>query len=86
MGALQSGPIPAYPPEALRQRVQGLVELDVSVGSDGSVQSVHLVKGPAELATAAMTAVRAWRYSQTVLGGRPVETEQSVYLTFKLGK
>jgi protein TonB len=86
MGALQSSPLPAYPPEALRQSIQGLVELDVFIGTDGNVQTVHLVRGPAELAAAAMTAVRGWHYSQTALGGRPVETEQSVYLTFKLGK
>jgi TonB family protein len=86
LGPLLSSPVPSYPPEALRQQVQGVVELDVFLGVDGKVQSVHLVKGPAELAAAAMGAVRAWRYGQTVVGGRPMETEQSIFFTFKLSK
>jgi TonB family protein len=86
IGAMASSPVPAYPPEALRQQIQGLVELDVFVGTDGTVQSVHLVRGPAELAAVAMSAVRGWRYSPTVLGGKPVEAQQSVFFTFKLGK
>lgn len=86
IGALASSPVPAYPPEALRQQIQGLVELDVSVAADGTVQSVHLVRGPAELAVVAMNAVRGWRYSPTMLGGKAVEAQQSVFFTFKLGK
>jgi TonB family protein len=86
IGALAGSPVPAYPAEALRQQIQGLVELDVFVGTDGTVQSVHLVRGPAELAAVAMSAVRGWKYSPTVLGGKAVEAQQSVFFTFKLGK
>jgi TonB family protein len=86
VGRLKSGPAPPYPVEALRQQIQGTVELEVLVGADGNILSVHLVKGPPELASAAMGAVRSWQYGQTTLGGHPVETDQSIYFTFKLTK
>jgi outer membrane biosynthesis protein TonB len=86
IGRLKSGPTPPYPIEALRQQIQGTVELDVLVGADGSILTVHLVKGPPELASVAMSTVRSWQYGQTTLGGRPVETDQSIYFTFRLTK
>jgi outer membrane biosynthesis protein TonB len=86
IGRLKSGPAPPYPVEALRQQIQGTVELEVLVGTDGSILTVHLVKGPPELASVAMGTVRSWQYGQTTLGGHPVETDQSIYFTFKLTK
>jgi periplasmic protein TonB len=86
IGRLKSGPTPAYPVEALRQQIQGMVELEVLVGADGNILTVHLVKGPPELAGVAMGTVRSWQYGQTTLGGKPVETDQSIYFTFKLTK
>ena len=86
IGRLKSGPVPPYPIEALRQQIQGIVELEVLVGADGNILTVHLVKGPPELASVAMGAVRSWQYGQTILGGHPVETDQSIYFTFKLTK
>jgi TonB family protein len=86
LGPLLSSPLPAYPADAQRKQIQGVVELDVFVAADGSVQEVHFIKGPADLADAALDAVRGWHYGSTVLGGRPVETEQSIFLTFKLAK
>ena len=86
IGRLKSGPAPPYPIEAQRQQIQGTVELEVLVGADGNILSVHLVKGPPELASAAMGTVRSWQYGQTTLGGHPVETDQSIYFTFKLTK
>jgi TonB family protein len=86
VGRLKSGPAPPYPVEALRQQIQGTVELEVLVGADGSILTVHLVKGPPELASVAMGTVRSWQYGPTILGGHPVETDQSIYFTFKLTK
>jgi outer membrane biosynthesis protein TonB len=86
IGRLKSGPAPPYPIEAQRMQIQGTVELEVLVGADGNILSVHLVKGPPELAGVAMGTVRSWQYGQTTLGGHPVETDQSIYFTFKLTK
>lgn len=86
IGPLLSSPLPAYPADAQQKLIQGLVELDVMVAADGSVQSVRFVSGPAELSDVAMNAVRGWHYGSTVLGGHPVAVEQSVFFTFKLSK
>ncbi len=75
---------PVYPEEAKRQGIEGAVRLHVIVGGDGAVQSVALTGGPALLAKAAASAIREWRYAQTLVGGQPVETEQDVVVTFRL--
>jgi periplasmic protein TonB len=75
---------PTYPEEAKRQGLDGEVKLHVVVGRDGTMQSVALVSGPAVLGKAAASAVRKWRYSQTLLGGQPIETEQDIVVKFRL--
>ena len=75
---------PVYPEDAKHQGIEGAVKLHVVVGRDGSVQSVEPISGPGSLANAAMSAVRAWRYAQTLLGGQPVETEQDIVVKFRV--
>jgi len=75
---------PIYPEEAKRQGIEGTVKLHVVVGHDGAVQSAEPMSGPDLLAKAATSAVREWRYTQTLLGGQPVETEQDIVVKFRL--
>jgi TonB family protein len=75
---------PVYPEEAKSQGIVGTVTLHVVVGRDGSVQSVEPMSGSGLLAKAAISAVREWRYAQTLLGGQPVETEQDIVVTFRV--
>lgn len=84
IGGLVSGVPPAYPPEALAEQLQGRVELRVAVRRDGTVQDVQVVNGPVALATAAMRAVSAWRFEQTLFGGQPVETDRAIVMVFAL--
>jgi TonB family protein len=88
-GNLQIGQLisirqPAYPQNAARQRIEGTVKLRAIVGQDGTVRTVELVGGPFELAPAATSAVRNWRYEQTLLDGQPVESEEDITLVFRL--
>jgi TonB family protein len=75
---------PVYPEEAKSQGIMGTVTLHVVVGRDGSVQSVEPMNGSGLLAKAAISAVREWRYAQTLLGGQPVETEQDIVVKFRV--
>jgi TonB family protein len=75
---------PVYPEEAKHQGIEGTVKLHVVVGRDGSVQSVESMGGPDLLVKAATSVVRDWHYSQTLLGGQPVETEQDIVIKFRL--
>jgi len=77
---------PVYPAEAQRQGIEGPVKVHVVFSSEGAVTKVTFVSGPQELATAAMDAVRQWRYSPTLFDGEPVETEGNVTIRFRLAE
>jgi TonB family protein len=75
---------PEYPEQALAQHVQGPVLLDLRIGRDGTVQAIKVVSGDAQLAAAAATAVRQWRFKPQLVHGRPVEMETQITLRFTL--
>ena len=75
---------PEYPEQALAQRVQGAVLLEVRINPDGAVQEVKLVSGPPLLAEAAIAAVRQWRFKPRRVNGRAVEMETRITLKFTL--
>ncbi len=85
IGQLISFREPSYPIEAVRERVEGTVTLRVDVSQVGTVESVRLLSGPPLLAAAAVNSVRTWRYRQTSLNGRAVESIEDVAITFRLG-
>ena len=73
---------PVYPPEARPQKLQGAVVLQATIGRDGSVQDVKLVRGYFVLAKAAIAAVKQWRFRPSTINGRPVEAQTVITLTF----
>lgn len=75
---------PAYPQEARKQRVQGDVKLRLVVGTDGTVTNVAPVDGPPLLTAAAVNATRQFHYKPALLNGKPIETIQTVDISFKL--
>lgn len=77
-------PAPAYPAIARQAHVQGVVQLDAVIGTNGKVKSVQLVSGHPLLSGAAMQAVRGWQYQATVVDGAPVEVETTVSVNFNL--
>lgn len=86
IGQLISSFSPAYPIEAAREGVEGIVKLDVIVGPNGAVESAQVLSGPTSLTDACVSAVKQWRYSGTSLGGNPIEAEQYVTIVFRLSK
>jgi TonB family protein len=88
-GAVMAGKLilsvpPVYPQAAKDEGVQGTVLLRALVGKDGAVQELNVLAGPAELAPAALEAVKQWQYSVTKLNGKPVEVETEVPVRFSL--
>lgn len=77
-------PAPSYPALARQAHVQGVVQLDAVIGTDGKVKSVQLVSGHPLLSGAAMQAVRGWQYKPTAVDGAPVEVETTVSVNFNL--
>ena len=83
-GALIYHVDPVYPELAREQYVQGTVKLLVTIGQTGAVQSVVAVSGPGLLIEAARSAVRRWRYTPSLLDGKPVESQVYVSVVFQL--
>ena len=75
---------PAYPPEAEKAKLQGLVTLNVIIGSDGIVKDLHAVSGPAVLARAAIDAVKWWRFQPYEVEGKPATVETTIEVEFRL--
>ncbi len=74
---------PVYPAEARRERLEGTIALDIVVGRDGSVQSMHPLNGPDVLARAAMDALRWWKFEPYRINGEPSTVETTVAVEFK---
>jgi TonB family protein len=75
---------PQYPPDARQKHIEGTVKLHATIGVDGSIKDLQPVSGPPALLPAALTAVREWRYSPTLLNGKPIETQEDISLVFRL--
>jgi TonB family protein len=77
---------PAYPPEAKRAGIQGVVHLTAVIGKDGQVSDLAFLSGPDALAQPAMDAVRQWIYAPTLLNGEPVEIRIAIDINFTLNQ
>jgi TonB family protein len=75
-------PGPAYPAKARAQRISGTVVLTAIVDKEGHVRDVKVIRGQADLAEAAVAAVRAWQYKPQMLEGKPVEVTASISISF----
>jgi|RhiMethySRZTD1v2_1073278.scaffolds.fasta_scaffold00865_12 TonB family protein len=75
---------PAYPPEALANRVSGVVILEAVIGLDGKVVNATVLRSVPLLDQAAIDAVRQWEYTPTLLNGAPVPIIMTVTVNFSL--
>jgi periplasmic protein TonB len=75
---------PAYPPLARSARIQGPVVLEAVIGKDGTMQHLQLVAGHPMLVSAAVEAVRQWRYRPYILNGEAIEVETQITVNFVL--
>jgi len=74
---------PKFPAEARSGEGQGTVVLKVVVDENGKVEGVRLVEGNTIPATAAMQAVKQWRYRPYVRNGMAVPFQTVVILDFQ---
>ncbi len=73
---------PEYPEEAKRARIAGTIIMQVTVSEDGSVEDVKVLRGHPLLNDAAVSAVKQWRYSPTLLNGEAVPVVATVTVIF----
>jgi len=75
---------PPYPVAAKMARVEGSVALQAVIGKDGSIQNLRVISGHPLLTSAALEAVKQWRYKPYYLNGEPVEVETQIVVNFLL--
>lgn len=76
----QVNPVP--PSDAIKNHVQGTVQLHVVIDIEGNVKQVDVLSGPPDLTTTATDAVKQWRYQPTLLNRDPVEVDTIVSVSF----
>ncbi|MGC9157701.1 MAG: energy transducer TonB, partial [Terracidiphilus sp.] len=77
---------PVYPEIAKMARISGTVVIDATISKTGAIENPRVLSGPEMLRTAAIDAVRNWRYRPYRLNGEPVDVETTVKVVFALGE
>lgn len=75
---------PLYPPIARQARVQGAVALRAIISKTGTIENLVVVRGHPMLSTAAIEAVKQWRYRPYLLNNEPIEVETEITVNFVL--
>ena len=75
---------PSYPSLARQVRVQGTVEVRAIISKAGTIENLVVVRGHPMLVTAAVEAVRQWRYRPYLLNHEPIEVETEITVNFVL--
>lgn len=75
---------PPYPEKARARGAQGVVVLQATIKTDGSLSEPLVIHSPdPDLATAALEAVRQWRYQPTRLNSQPMETLTTISISYQ---
>lgn len=76
---------PAYTVEALRQRIQGTVMLEVVVTREGMPGDIRVTRSlDPGLDVEAVRATMEWRFNPGRLGGTPVDVLVTIFMDFRL--
>lgn len=75
---------PQYPQEAFIKKVEGVVELEITIDVTGRVVHARVVRSIPLLDRAAIQTVLQWVFSPAIKHGRPVPTVASAPVTFKI--
>ena len=76
---------PVYPAIARAAHVEGAVVVEAVISLKGTIESLHVVSGPAMLQNAALEAIREARYQPYRLNGEPTEVQTTITVNFRIG-
>jgi protein TonB len=79
-----NNPIPAYPQDARASGKTATVVLKVIILADGSVAQVQVLRGEEPFASAALAAVKHWKYTPARYKGQPIAVYRVIQIPFKL--
>ena len=83
-GLLVYKTIPGYPFIAKAAHREGVVVLQATISTSGTIENLHVISGDPMFHQAALDAVSQWRYRPYMLNGQPVEVETTVNVVFKM--
>jgi protein TonB len=75
---------PVYPADKKAAGVEGLVVLKLVITETGSVADVQVLKGEEPFVSAAVAAVKSWRYTPAQVEGQTVASFKVVKIPFRL--
>jgi TonB family protein len=78
-----SKPSPEYSGIARQMKVSGHVEVEATVGTDGSVESVKATVGNPLLTSAAVAAVKRWKFTPFTADGAATKAIATISFDFK---
>jgi TonB family protein len=73
---------PLYPPEALDAKIQGVVIIEATIDREGRISEAKILRSIPQLDEAALTAVRQWEFTPTVVDGVAVPVIMTVTVNF----
>ena len=71
---------PAYPPNAQKYKIEGVVTIRVNVGNDGKVATAEFVRGHNIFRSVSLDAAKRWEFKSSGDGA----LQGSIHFTFKL--
>lgn len=75
---------PEYPPMAKQLKLQGVAEIELTIGEDGTVEKVEVVSGNPMLTKPCADAVKKWKFKPFTEDGKPAKRQAPLTFTFKL--
>jgi protein TonB len=78
--------MPVYPVLARQGRIQGMVVLDADVSKEGTVTGLRAVTGNPLLVQTAMEAVKQYRYTPYMQGGKALPMTTQISVNFVLSQ
>jgi protein TonB len=81
---LSSNIHPDYPQEARKKGLTGEVMLKVIIDTTGNVLRVEVLRGEEPFRTAAIAAVKKWKYTPAYYHNKPITVYRIIKIPFKL--
>ncbi|WP_353067530.1 energy transducer TonB [Tunturibacter psychrotolerans] len=75
---------PVYPAIAKAAHVEGTVVVEAVISRNGTIESLHVLRGPMMLQSAAIEAIRGARYRPYRLNGESVDVQTTITINFRL--
>jgi protein TonB len=76
---------PEYSSEAMRARIQGSVEVEAVVDTEGNITDARVVRAlHPDLDEKAVAAVKAWKFSPGLMDGKPVPVLIDIEMSFAM--